>query len=83
MKTRLTQNKAVNLRYMFNLFKTYNIQSQGLKNRSWAFVKISSDAAAKGDPISDGKLANLDPWISSKSLVELQYEIPVIPNILP
>lgn len=43
----------------------------------------SAQATADGDPIADGKHADLDPWVSCQSLVELQDEVSVIPHVLP
>lgn len=45
--------------------------------------KQSLDPAAEGDSITNRKHANFDSGVHSQGLVELQHEVPVVPNILP
>lgn len=42
----------------------------------------SDDAAAQCNAVSNGKLANLDPWIKCKCLIQLYNKIAIILNII-
>lgn len=49
----------------------------------WSEKRISVEPAANSDSISDGKHADLDSGIGGESLVELENEVPVVPDVLP
>lgn len=73
----------------FGSHKMMMNHGEWVKQGWWSMIVVhtkgnqSLDPTADSDSITNRKHADFNPGVHSQSLVELQHEIPVIPNILP
>lgn len=50
-------------------------------DRGFGFEHLAKPTA-NGDSITNRKHANLNSWVGGERLVELEHEVPVVPNVL-
>lgn len=86
LKYGLLQSWTVHIQIQIQVKKGQRKRKRKIMGRCKPCVRVgfgrSFDPTAESDPITNRKHADLDLGVGSECLVELQHEVPVVPNVL-